>query len=271
MRFLIHRKLPFTTLFMANKIDITLIIPCYNEVANIQKGVLDRVGNYVQNDDRFKEVIIVDDGSTDESKTIIKQKYLTMYSKFRLVENNHQGKAYAIITGIKKAKGKEVMFSDIDLATPIDEVDKLIEAYKKGNEVVIGSRNPVREGAPISRKILAYGLIFLRAFFLGLGKLKDTQCGFKLFQTKAAQHIIEKLQVFRDGKTVQGASVSAGFDLEFLFVARKLGYKIAEVPVIWRHVETKNVNFIKDSLETLHDMIIMRYYHIKGKYNFHEK
>lgn len=256
---------------MANKIDLTLIIPCYNEVANIQKGVLDRVGNYVQNDDRFREVIVVDDGSTDESRSIIKQKYLTMFPKFRLLENNHQGKAFAIITGIKEAKGTQVMFSDIDLATPIDEVDKLIEAYKKDNQIVIGSRNPVREGAPLSRKILAYGLIFLRGFFLGLGRLKDTQCGFKLFQTDAAIRVIDKLQVFRGGRTVQGASVSAGFDLEFLFVARKLGYKIAEVPVIWRHVETKNVNFMKDSIETLRDMIIMRYYHIKGKYNFNEK
>lgn len=271
MKYHILQKLLFIISFMANKIDLTLIIPCYNEVANIQKGVLDRVGNYVKNDPRFCEVIIVDDGSSDDSKSIIKQKYLTIFPKFKLLENNHQGKAFAIITGIQQAKSTQVMFSDIDLATPIDEVDKLVETYKKGKDIVIGSRNPVREGAPITRKILAYGLIFLRGFFLGLGKLKDTQCGFKLFNTQAANHIIDKLQVFRGGKTIQGASVSAGFDLEFLFVARKLGYKIAEVPVIWRHVETKNVNFIKDSIETLRDMFIMRYYHIKGKYNFHEK
>lgn len=254
---------------MVNNKSITLIIPCYNEVANLQKGVLDRVGNYVTEDDRFKEVIIVDDGSTDESKKIIKKEYLPHFSKFSLIENNHQGKAYAIITGIRHAKGSLIMFSDIDLATPIDETQKLLTALNEGADIVIGSRT-VRQGAPLKRKILAHGLILLRGFFLGLGRLKDTQCGFKLFKTPAAKQIIEKMQVFREGKTIHGSSVSAGFDLEFLFVARKLGYNIKEVPVIWRHVETKNVNFIKDSLETLSDMIRMRYYHIKGKYQFNE-
>lgn len=250
------------------KNKVSLIIPCYNEVANIQKGVLDRVGNFVKHHPEFHEVLIVDDGSTDDSRSVVEQDYLPHFPFFRLIRNNHQGKAYAIITGIREASGDQVMFSDIDLATPIDESEKLIEAFNKGADVVIGSRNPVREGAPMKRRIMAYGLIFLRGFFLGLGKLKDTQCGFKLFDTKAARDIIDRMQVFRNGKTISGSSVSAGFDLEFLFVARKRGYSIAEVPVIWRHVETKNVNFIKDSLETLSDMIRIRYYHIKGKYQF---
>lgn len=264
-----HQKLLFTKLFMANDNSITLIIPCYNEVANLQKGVLDRVGNYVSDNPQFKEVIIVDDGSTDDSKKIIKKEYLPHFAKFSLIENNHQGKAFAIITGIRHAKSRLVMFSDIDLATPIDETEKLLSVLKEGADIVIGSRT-VRQGAPLKRKIMAHGLILLRGFFLGLGKLRDTQCGFKLFKANAANQIIEKMQVFREGKTIHGSSVSAGFDLEFLFVARKLGYEIKEVPVIWRHVETKNVNLVKDSLETLSDMILMRYYHIKGKYQFNE-
>ncbi len=252
----------------AEKNTITLIIPCYNEVANLQKGVLDRVGNFIKHHPAFMEVLIVDDGSSDESKELIRRDYLPHFPMFRLIENQHQGKAYAIITGIREARGSQVMFSDIDLATPIDESTKLIDALNDGADVVIGSRNPVREGAPLKRRIMAYGLILLRGFFLGLGKLKDTQCGFKLFQTAAAQEIISKMQVFRNGITITGSSVSAGFDLEFLFVARKLGYRIDEVPVIWRHVETKNVNFIKDSVETLSDMIRIRYYHLKGRYQF---
>jgi len=250
------------------KTKITLIVPCFNEVKNLQKGVLDRVGNYVSNDPRFHEVLIVDDGSTDDSRAIIKQNYLPLFPKFRLIENDHQGKAYAIITGIREASGNQIMFSDIDLATPIDETEKLLSAYAKGATVVIGSRNPVREGAPVTRKILAYGLIFLRRFFLGLGRIQDTQCGFKLFDAAAAKHIIDRLQVFRNGKTIHGSSVSAGFDLEFLFVARKLRYTTTEVPVIWRHVETKNVNFFKDSVETLYDMMLIRYYHVNRQYDF---
>jgi glycosyltransferase involved in cell wall biosynthesis len=255
---------------MQNKnISITLIVPCYNEVANLQKGVLDKIGNYVQNDKRFKEVLVVDDGSTDGSGDIINT-YMKLYPKFHLVKNNHQGKAFAIISGIRKAKGEQVMFSDIDLATPIEEADKLIKEYEKGADIVIGSRTSNRDGAPLTRKILAYGLIMLRGVMLGLYGLRDTQCGFKLFNTHAAQNIIEKLHVFKNGKTIKGSSVSAGFDLEFLFVARKIGYKIKEVTVIWRHVETKNVHFIDDTIETLRDMARVRYYHIIGKYQFNE-
>lgn len=255
---------------MQNKeLSITLIVPCYNEVANLQKGVLDKIGNFAQNDKRFKEILIVDDGSTDESGEIIK-KYMKLYPKFRMITNNHQGKAFAIITGIKEAAGEQVLFSDIDLATPIEEADKLIKEYENGADIVIGSRTSNREGAPLTRKILAYGLIMLRGVMLGLYGLRDTQCGFKLFDTAAAKKIISKLRVFKNGKTIKGSSVSAGFDLEFLFVARKIGYKIKEVTVIWRHVETKNVHFIDDTIETLRDMARMRYYHITGKYQFNE-
>src|SRR3989339_457151 len=120
---------------------ISLIVPCYNEEANIQKGVLDKIGNYTQNDQRFFEVLIVDDGSNDSSKTVVKNKYLKTYPKFRLIQNPHQGKAFAVLTGIKQAKGDYVIFTDIDLATPIDEADKLILKIKSGGQIIIGSRN----------------------------------------------------------------------------------------------------------------------------------
>src|SRR3989338_10414489 len=135
--------------------SISLIIPCYNEEDNIKKGVLDKIGNFTRNDDRFIEVLIVDDGSDDHSKQIIKQKYLPQFSKFKLIENNHQGKAFAIMTGIKLAKSDYVMFSDIDLATPIEEAEKLIDEAKKGYQIVVGSRSGSREGAPFLRKLMA--------------------------------------------------------------------------------------------------------------------
>ncbi len=245
---------------------ISLIVPCYNEETNIQKGVLDKIGNYTVNDKRFSEVIIVDDGSSDSSKTVIKNKYLKTYPKFRLIQNSHQGKAFAVLTGIKQAAADYIVFTDIDLATPIEEVEKLIAKIKDGGQIIIGSRNNSREGAPLLRKVMAKGFIVIRNILIGLKGVHDSQCGFKLFEKQVALKIIEKLQVFHDKRTAKGSSVSAGFDLEFLFFGQKLGYKIIEVPVIWRHVETKNVNFIRDTFETLIDILKIKLLDIKGKY-----
>lgn len=246
--------------------NITLIIPCYNEEANIQKGVLDRIGNYTKSDKRFQEVLIVDDGSSDQSVELIQNKYLKEYPKFRLVQNKHLGKAFAIIRGIEEAKSETVMFSDIDLATPIEESEKLISEAEKNLDIVIGSRSGHREGAPLTRKIMALGMIFIRNYIVGLHGIRDTQCGFKLFNTKAARKIVTHLQVFKDRHKAEGSSVSAGFDLEFLFLASRLGYSIKEVPVLWRHVETKNVTFFKSSLEGLKDILSIKWYEILKKY-----
>lgn len=246
--------------------NISLIIPCYNEEVNIQKGVLDKIGNYTQKDQRFSEVIIVDDGSNDSSKNVIKNKYLKIYPKFRLIQNSHQGKAFAVLTGIKQASSDYVIFTDIDLATPIDEAEKLIAKIKDGGQIIIGSRNNSREGAPLLRKIMAKGFIVIRNIIIGLKGIHDTQCGFKLFEKQAVLKIIGKLQVFHDKRIAKVSSVSAGFDIEFLFLGKKLGYKIIEVPVIWRHVETKNVNFIRDTYETLSDIFKIKLLDLQGKY-----
>ncbi len=245
---------------------ISLIVPCYNEELNIQKGVLDKIGNYTNQDARFSEVIIVDDGSSDSSKTVIKNKYLKTFPKFRLIQNSHQGKAFAVLTGIKQAKGSHVIFTDIDLATPIDEVEKLIAKITDGGQIIIGSRNNSREGAPLLRKIMAKGFIIIRDVIIGLKGVHDTQCGFKLFEKNGALKIIDKLLVFHDKRIAKGSSVSAGFDIEFLFLGQKLGYKIIEVPVTWRHVETKNVNFIRDTIETLIDIFKIKLLDLQGKY-----
>ena len=251
---------------MEDNLKISLILPCYNEESNIQKGVLDKIGNFTKTDPRFLEIIISDDGSDDKTKKIIKEKYLPFFPKFRLLENPHQGKGYAIISAIKKSRGNWVMFSDIDLATPIEEAEKLISEIKK-YQIIIGSRNSFRPGAPFLRKLMAKGFISLRNFLIGLKNIKDTQCGFKLFEKKSALDIINHLKVFHQKRKIKGSSVTAGFDLEFLFLANKLNYKIKEVPVIWRHVETKNVNFVKDSLETLKDILKIKFFQITGKYN----
>jgi len=252
---------------MENKFLISLIIPCYNEEINIQKGVLDKIGDYTKNNSVFTEIIIVDDGSSDNSKKIIKNKYLKSFSKFKLIENKHQGKAFAIISGIRASKGNWVMFSDIDQATPLEESEKLIAVARKNIPIVIGSRNSQRVGAPFLRKLMAVGFIFIRNLVLNLKGIKDTQCGFKLFNKSAALKIVNNLKVFHNNRQASGSSVTAGFDLEFLFLAAKLRYQIAEIPVSWRHVETKNVSFIKDTIETLKDIIRIKYFDLTKKYN----
>ncbi len=245
---------------------ISLIIPCYNEELNIQKGVLDKIGNYVHHVGAITEVIISDDGSTDNTKKLIKNEYLTNYPLFRLLENEHKGKAQTLISAIQHAKSDYVLFTDIDLATPIEEIEKMIVEIEKDTDIIIGSRSGQRAGAPLSRKIMAVGFIFIRNFIIGLKKIKDTQCGFKAFKTSAAKKIIDSLIVFKNTQMVEGSSVSAGFDLEFLFLATKLGYSITEIPVVWKHVETKNVNFLTDTWETLQDIAKIKYYDLTRSY-----
>lgn len=247
--------------------SISLIVPSYNETSNLQKGVLDKIGNYTRDDARFGEVLIVDDGSTDDSREIVKSKYLPRYEKFRLIEAPHGGKAHTVIRGIKEARGEMVFFTDADLATPIEEVEKLIDAQTRTHaDFVIGSRGATRPDAPLTRKIMAMGMIVIRSIFFGLPGIKDTQCGFKLFDRTKALTVIDRLQVFRRRTIGSQASVSAIFDLEFLFIGRKLGCTITEVPVTWRHVETRRVSFVKDVIESLIDMARLKWYELKGKY-----
>lgn len=256
---------------MESNVRISLIVPCYNEEANIVNGTLDRIAKFTQNDARFKEVLIVDDGSTDKSKKMIKETYLPQYPKLKLIENSHTGKAFAIITGIRESKYEQVMFSDFDLAAPIEESEKLIQGINEGYHVVIGSRNTNREGAPITRKILALGFILTRNLIIGLNGIKDTQCGFKIFDRNVALEIIHKLQVFKEDHVITAPSVSAGFDIEFLFIAKRLGCRIKEVPVQWHHVKTERINFVKDAVETIRDILNIRINELSNKYDFSKK
>lgn len=251
---------------MENELSLSLIFPCYNEEANLQKGVLDKIGNFIQNNAHFTEVIIVDDGSADQSREIV-SRYLKLFPKFRLLKNKHQGKAYAIISGIKSSRSNYVFFSDIDLATPIEEAEWLISKIVEGYQIIIGSRKSNRQGAPLLRKILSFGGNIVRSLLFNFKNITDTQCGFKLFEKKAALHIISHSQLFQGTRNIHGPSVTAAFDLEFLFLAFKYGYKVKEVPIFWRHMETRNVNFLKDAVETLSDILKIKYYDIKGLYD----
>lgn len=247
-------------------IFLSVVVPCFDEMANLQKGVLEKLKNYLDKKKFSYEVIIVDDGSKDGSKEFIKE-FTKEHQHFYLIENPHFGKAGAVTTGMLKAKGEYVLFTDMDQATPIEELDKLLPYLQKDYDIVIGSRNSTRKGAPWTRNLMARGMMLLRRFIIGLKGIKDTQCGFKLFRAAAAQNLFSKIyQLHRGFHAVGGSNVAAGFDVELLYLAQKNGYKIKEVPVNWLYVETRRVNPIIDSIEALRYLYEIKRNALSGKY-----
>ncbi|MBI3956047.1 glycosyltransferase [Candidatus Gottesmanbacteria bacterium] len=182
------------------------------------------------------------------------------------MHNPHQGKAATVITGSLAAKGDVVLFTDLDQATPLSQVEKLLPWFTRGFDVVIGSRNNRREGAPITRIAMARGFMLLRSVILGLHGITDTQCGFKAFRQSVARDIFGRLKLYGDRHVVEGSMVTAGFDIEVLFLSKKLGYNIQEVPVEWHYVETRRVNPVKDSWQGLLDILKIRVNAWKGLY-----
>ena len=242
---------------------ISVIIPSYNESANLKKGVLEEVDNYLRNLDKTYEVIIVDDGSSDDSVGLIK-KYLKKNNNFILIQNQHGGKAMAVMTGMKKAQGEIILFTDMDQATPINQLEKFLPEFNKNSDIVIGSRKG-RKGAPLIRKLSAWGFSVLRTLILDL-PFKDTQCGFKAFNKKSVEKIIPKIKGEWGVLHIKGGAVNAGFDVELLYLAKKYGFKISEVGVEWNYVDTERVQVVKDALAAIYDMIRIRINDLKGKY-----
>jgi glycosyltransferase involved in cell wall biosynthesis len=236
-------------------------------MANLQKGVLDHVKSFLDKQKYSYEVILVDDGSSDGSAEFIEQ-FVKENKQFSLIKNAHLGKAGAVTTGILAAKGRYILFTDMDQATPIEEVNKLLSVLEKEKyDVVIGSRNSVRKGAPFTRILMARGMMFLRSLIVGLKGISDTQCGFKIFRKEVAKKLFGRLQTLHHGfQQVSGSSVSAGFDVELLYLAQQMGYSIKEVPVSWLYVETRRVNPISDSVRGLLDLLRIKRNALLGKY-----
>jgi dolichyl-phosphate beta-glucosyltransferase len=250
-----------------SNIKLSVVIPNFNETENLERGVLDQVYSYLDKAKYNWEVIVSDDGSTDDSLEMV-EKFARSHHGFRVLPNHHGGKAKAVWAGIKAAKGEIVLFTDMDQSTPITEVEKLLPWFDGGYDVVFGSRGKARANFPWFRQITSWGFRVVRGLFL-LHDVVDTQCGFKSFKTDVAKKIFPKLAVLTNQKQSTGWSVSA-FDVELLFLAEKFGAKLKEVDVAWQDEDVatnKNKRFLKESTDMLKQILRVKLNDLKGIYD----
>jgi dolichyl-phosphate beta-glucosyltransferase len=246
---------------------LSVVIPAYNEVTNIQARALHKVADYLNAQGYTYEVLVVDDGSQDQTAALAED-FAGRTACFRVIRNPHRGKAHAVATGMLAAQGEIVLFSDMDQATPIGEMSHLLPWFDRGYDVVIGSRGTRRRNAPWWRRLMSRSQIILRNVILGFRDITDTQCGFKAFRRASAEASLSRLSIYAQAtdQEIKGARVTSGFDVELLFVAKKLGYRIKEVPVEWDYQRSRRVNLLKDSLRGLGDLLRIRLADLRGAY-----
>ena len=237
---------------------LSIILPAYNEAARIGAS-LDKIAEYAQQHAFAVEVIVVNDGSTDNTADIVRE-YAERYPWLRLIENpGNRGKGFSVRNGMLHARGDVLLFSDADLSSPIQEADKLVAALQAGDDVAIGSRWVRKElqvvRQPLRRRIL--GRLFNLALRMVLGlNFKDSQCGFKAFRRSAAELVFSQQQI-----------ETWGFDPELLYLAKKAGLRIVEVPVYWAHSEGTRLHPLRDGMRMFAQLFQIRWNAITGKYH----
>jgi glycosyltransferase involved in cell wall biosynthesis len=235
----------------------SFIIPAYNESSRI-RPTLDEVLRYSQERSWEVEILVVDDGSRDDTVQIVRE-YGKAHPQILLVENpGNRGKGYSVRNGMLHARGDICLFTDADLSSPIGEAQKLFDAIAGGADIAIGSRwlrsDLQTERQPLYRQ--AFGRIFniVLRLFLGLN-FADTQCGFKAFRRDAAQRIFPMQKIER-----------WGFDPEILFLARRMGLTVNEVPVVWAHSEGTRLHPFRDGFRMFLEVLRIRWNSITGAY-----
>lgn len=235
----------------------SFIIPAYNESERLATS-LPKVFAYIRERQMQAEVIVVNDGSSDDTAEIARS-FASRYPQTRLLENpGNRGKGYSVRNGMLHANGDILLFTDADLSSPIYEATKLFAAIDRGAEVAIGSRwleaGLQTERQPWYRQL--YGRLFNLALRMVLGlKYRDTQCGFKAFTRAAAQTVFSRQRVER-----------WGFDPELLFLANKFKLRTVEVAVEWAHDHRSKISPIRDGLKMGVEMLAVRWNDLRGLY-----
>ena len=237
---------------------LSLIIPAYKEATRIAP-TLEKVHKYLSTTAFQSEVLIVDDGSPDNTKEVVESTFAKFPTSdkisFRLIEYGmNKGKGAAVQAGMLAATGDVCIFTDADLSTPIHEVEKVFTAIKEGYDVVIGSRalegrKLVKVHQPWYREMMGRFFNLLVQIFVIRG-IKDTQCGFKGFRNEVAKKLFSEQKV-----------MGFSFDVDILFLARKHGYKIKEVAVEWYNDERTTVGALSDSAKMFLQLLKIRGLH----------
>lgn len=236
---------------------ISIVVPAFNEAGRIEDSIRE-IDAFIRRSPWSFEVIVVDDGSTDDTADIVSRFQL---SCLRLLRNNgNRGKGYTVRQGVLAAKGKYVLFTDADLSAPIEEAEKLLDAVaQQKGDVIIGSRavdrSYIERHQPRFRELAGILFNIMVRFLLGLN-VRDTQCGFKLFDREKTRRIFEQL-----------TTLGFGFDPEVLFLAKRFGLRVCEVPVRWSHSEGSKVRVLQDSIRMFLDLVRIRWNALAGRYS----
>ena len=235
--------------------SVSVVIPAYNEYRRLPVALMNTI-DYLDSKctgDFTYEILVVDDGSSDETSEVVRkfEKIRPAVKLIRLPKN--YGKGHAVRLGVLNAHGEKVLFADADGATPIQEIERLIKAIDEGADVAIGSRAMFSKETSV--KTVWYRKFLGRSFnrfvnLLVLPGIADTQCGFKMFKAKAAKFLFEQQQ-----------SDGFSFDVEILFIARKIGLTIREVPINWTNVPGSKVNLLVDSMKMVRDILVFKFRH----------
>lgn len=245
---------------------LSVVIPAYNEERRLPP-TLATVDAYLGMLAYEAEVLVVDDGSSDATATLVEQMARTQ-PRLRLIRNDHRGKGYAVRTGMLAAQGRYVLFCDADLATPIEAWEQLYALLQDGADVAIATREGVgakRIGEPWYRHLMGRGFNLL-VQILVLRGIQDTQCGFKAFTHDAAQRIFRAVQLYGENAAVVKRPAATAFDVEVLFLARKWGYVIRQLPVVWKHVPQSKVDPLFDTFRQFRDVLQVRINDLLGRY-----
>lgn len=250
------RYQPNGAAMLSFELQLSVIIPAYNEESRLNR-TLGSMWRALRRRFTDFEIIVVDDGSTDRTAAVVRD-FSTDHPEVRLISYpENRGKGFAVRRGILASRGRHVLFSDADQSTPMREVRKLMKALDEVH-IAIGSRaigsSRIVEYQPFYRVLM--GKTFNKLVqLLAVPGVSDTQCGFKCFRGNEARQLFAHCRI--DGFS---------FDVEALFVARKMGLSIREVGVLWRNDRQSHVHPVIHSLQMLRDLLLIRYYHQRSNY-----